>query len=51
MGGEQIVDEGADLIEIEFSGGVRIEHRENGVSPAPMNVIFLGALLISYVLD
>ena len=26
MGGEQIVDEGADLIEIEFSGGVRIQH-------------------------
>ena len=26
MGSEKIVDERADLIEIEFGGGVRIEH-------------------------
>ena len=26
MGGEKIVDEGADLIEIELSGGMRIQH-------------------------
>src|SRR6476620_2228799 len=26
MGGDEIVDEGPDLIEIEFGGGVRIHH-------------------------
>ena len=26
MGGEKLIDEGADLIEIEFSGGVRVQH-------------------------